>query len=239
MKLIHGLLTMAGILAVAGTTRAESVTVNLGASSQNFVETGISDNGFGEAQWFITQGACAVSGGDTGCTLTGNYTGSTAGYTSGTYSLVTTYAGTGPTYSTPFGPPYTNGPSPLLGISVAKGSSDFEFEYLDPSTTIMLYLDQTGGADSLVPIFEDGFFVNHYGLSIANTPACTGVGSVACNPFNVGETNGATITSLDTGSATFEDFTVSTLPPPKVPEPSSLTLLCAGAVGLLFAARRK
>lgn len=230
-----GILAVAGSLAIAGTTRAESVTVNLGTSSQLFEQIGIGDDGYGNAQWYIIQGACAAGGGDTTCTLSGNYTGSTAGYTSGTYSLVTTYVGNGPTYNAA-GDPFPNGPSPLIGISNPPGSGDFGFEYLPATATITLDLNESGGPNYVIPIFAGDAFVNGYSVFYSGAAPCTGVAT--CNTYNVGETPGATIAGTVDGAGYFDTSTVITVPP-GVPEPSSITLLAAGLIGLLGVSLRK
>ena len=235
MRIKHGLLAMVGILAIAGTTRAESVTINLGTTSQNLVETGIGDNGFGQAQWYIQQGTCSVAGGDTTCVFSGTYTGTTTGYTSGTYSLVSTYVGTGPTY-TGAGDPFPNGPTPLIGISETPGSSYFNFEYLPTTATINLDLDDTVYGSSVIPVYNSTGFVNGYNIADVGTPVCTG--GTACDPFDVGEKSGATFTDTVDGQAT---FTVAGPPPPPpgVPEPSSLALLGAGLLGMLGLSLRR
>ncbi|MGH9605053.1 MAG: hypothetical protein ACRD3N_05075 [Terracidiphilus sp.] len=191
----QGLLAIVAIFAMASCAGAQSFTVDLGASSQNWVQTGIGDNGSGYAQWFLSQGACTASGGNTTCTLSGNYTGSEAGYTGGTYSFVTTYDGTAP-FSTP---PYGTGPSPLVGISESAGNGAFTYEYLPPTSTMKLYLDETGGANYAFTIWNGSAFVNGFSVSPADTPVCGGTSVSTCSYYEVGETPGATITSTIDG----------------------------------------
>lgn len=223
MRLRHGIYVLAGILAMACSLQAADVTVDLGASAQNFVQYGAGDNGSGYAQWWIQQGSPTVAGGSTTDLLSGSYTGTTPGYTGGTYQFLTTYLGTA---SIP----------PLEGISSAPGSSYFYFEYLAPGTTITLDLDETGGPDYVIPIYAGGAFVNGYNVTDTSS-ACSGTAVAFCDPWYVGEQPGAIFSSPVTGVVTFATTTATT-----APEPSSLALAgigIFGIVGMLWADPRK
>jgi hypothetical protein len=208
---------MAAFLVMAGTLRAESVTVNLGETAQDILQTGIGDNGSGYAQWYLQQGSSSYAGGVTTDLFSGAYTGSTPGYTGGTYQFLTSYNGNA----------LSDQP---IGISSSPGSSYFYFEQPLPlGTTITLDLAETGGPNYVIPIYAGGTFVNGYQI-LDTSSNCTGVSS--CSPFEVGETPGATFYSTVTGSANFNVAAT--------PEPSSIILAGTfGLVGLLLVGRRK
>ena len=81
------LCVMGALLLTPFLAQAASVTINLGLTAQNFTQTGIGPNSSGLGQWFITMGACAPVGPNTTCILSGSFTGTAPGLTSGTYSL--------------------------------------------------------------------------------------------------------------------------------------------------------
>ncbi len=220
-------------LAVPNAQADTSVTVDLGQSAQNFVQTGGGVTDFVYAQWFIQNGSCAAGGGETTCTLSGNFTGSTPGFTGGTYALVTTYAGVGPTFTSPLG---TSPTTPLDGISNGPFSGYFAFSYIPTGTTITLDLNESGGPNYVIPLWNGTTFVNGY--SVAYTSAsCSGTPS-ACDTYDVGSTPGAIIQGPVNGVATFGLSTVTTVPT-GVPEPGSIVFLGSGLLSLLGFGRRK
>lgn len=181
-----------GLLLAASLTQAQSITVNLGQSAESFTMAGSGPNSAGLGQYVITMGACGSSGGNTTCTLSGSFTGSTPGFTSGTYSLVTTYLGTG---STPF-----------LGVEQAAGSNYFAFSSAPQTATITLNLTTPTG-NVVVPMVVQSQFATGaaFNLLYTGSAACGGTAVSGCNVAQVGVTAGSNITGPVTGSATFVD----------------------------------
>jgi hypothetical protein len=167
-----------------------SVTVNLGLSTENFPMAGLGPTGAGLGQYIVTMGACSSSGGSTTCSISGNFEGTTAGFTAGTYVLSSTYVGTGP--------------SPFLGIEQAAGSDFFAFSSVPATATMTLSLT-TGSGTAVVPMLSGGAFAtgNTFGFVYAPTPTCSGTPVASCNVAQVGVTAGSSITGRVTGSATF------------------------------------
>jgi len=169
--------------------QAAPITINLAQTAQNFTMGGLGPNGSGLGTYTITMGACAPSGGNTTCTLSGTFTGTAPGLTSGTYSLVTVYAGTGPT--------------PLQGVQQAAGSNFFQFSVIPAGTTMTLTLVSSSGT-LVVPVFAGGQFINGATFNFNYVaPTCSGAAVPSCAVGSVGLVAGSVITGVVTGSATF------------------------------------
>ena len=149
-----------------------------------------SPNGSGLGQYVITMGACSASAGITTCTISGSFTGTTTGFTAGTYVLTTTYVGTGAT--------------PFLGVEQAAGSNFFAFSSIPATATMTLNLTTSSGT-VVVPMYAGGgAFVtgNSFGF-LYSSQTCSGTPVSSCSVAQVGVTAGSSITGLVTGSATF------------------------------------
>ena len=181
---------LSGLLLTACMAQAESVTVNLGQSAQNFTMAGSGPNSSSLGQYVITMGACSASGGTTTCTLSGAFTGTTPGFTDGSYSLVTTYVGTGPT--------------PFLGVEQAAGSNFFAFSSVPQTATMTLNLTSSTGT-VVAPILTGGQFVAGatFGLVYNGSATCSGTAVSSCGVAQVGLTAGSSITGPVTGTASF------------------------------------
>jgi hypothetical protein len=210
---INGFILAVGTLLLASPVlRADTVSVNLGLSAQNYTLTGLGPNGSAQGTFLDEQGACTSAGATTTCHLTGLYTGSTPGFTGGTYDFVTTYATATPLQATEFN---TN--------QFGFGPTD-----IPPGTTMFLDLHDaiSGNHDEAI---YDGSFVGSYNVTFA-TATCTGVSP--CSQDSVGLTPGATVSGPITGGAS---FTVPAASP--VPEPS--LLIFSGVPGMLLMVRRR
>ena len=220
--------TIGGSAAWAGT-----VYVNLGASAQDFTLYGQGFSGYYSTDGNDTplgtftdsQGAGVYNPitNTSTFTLSGNIAGGSTGFSSGTYSFTTSYAG----LDTPQG-----GPSALGEVSIPSNPAYFEYDSIDPSTDITLTLN-TGGRTYVEPLFADDNFVSGTNFSFAFTTAsCTGVS--VCTQNNVGLMPGATISGPTTINAS---FTV----PSAVPEPSTWLLMLAGigSIGLMLRQAKK
>jgi hypothetical protein len=97
MRYFARILALSGLLFAVPAMNAATITINTGATAQNFVLTGLGPvSPGGNGTYSIAQGACAASAGSTTCSMTGSYTGSAAGFLSGTFDFITTYQGTDP-----------------------------------------------------------------------------------------------------------------------------------------------
>jgi len=201
---------MTGVLLGSFAAQATPVTVNLGQSAEHFVEHGLGpDISTGRGTYAFDQGNCLFDGTNTTCTLSGAFTGTTSGFTAGTYTFVTEYSGTGL--------------SPIRGISTVSDPNLFSYLSLSSSTSMTLNLFTTGG-HFVEPLVTGGFgTATLLGLNFAYvTYACSGVAVATCTPGAVGLTNGAIGQGPVTTIVTFDNpvpptTTTTTLPATTLP----------------------
>ena len=174
------ILAVAGVLLTAVAARAGLVTVNLGVSAENFVQYGLGPDSDNLGTYAFDQGDCAFDGANTTCTLSGAFTGSAPPYDSGTYTLVTAYAGNDRTTA-------------LVGTSLAAEPDFFTYTSGSPSTSITLNL-VTARGPIVQPVVVGGNYVpavTAFAFSDVPPYTCSGVAVPACTPALVGLTNGA------------------------------------------------
>ena len=184
--------SLLGLLVATQLAVGASVTVNLGQTTESLTLVGGGPNAGGLGTYSVTNGTCGASGGNTTCTLSGSFTGSTPGFTSGTYTLVTVYPGSG-----------TGAASPLKGVQQAAGSDLFQFSSVPAGATITLNLTSSTGT-FVAPMLVGGAFVGSYGYVYpAGAAACSGPAVAICSVGQVGLVAGATISGPSVGTATF------------------------------------
>jgi hypothetical protein len=205
------LTTLAVALLSSSTMFAGTITVNLGQSNENYTLVGTGgSNGYGT--YMVEQGTCVAGASVTTCTLTGSYTGLTSGYSSGTYSLITTYAN-GDGINAISSDPVTSPDGGNFFVLEPPFSSDLQ---------ITLDLDDISGM-KVLPVIVNGAFAGDSLDVSAVDSVCAGLPEgVPCTQGNVGLNSGSSIFSPVTGTATFNTEIVKSGAP--VPEPGWLVL---------------
>ena len=205
-----------GLLLTCVAAQAVPVTVNLGQSAENFVEYGRGPNPDNLGTYAFDQGACVFDGTNTTCTLSGAFTGSAPGFTSGTYTLVTRYGGNDRTTA-------------LVGTSISGNPNFFTYTSGSPSTSITLNLAGASGT-FVQPVVAGGGYdqaVTAFAFSIVPPYTCSGVAVVSCTPGSVGLTNGAIGQSRVTTVVSFDVSSIDATPTP-TPTPGPCVGDCNG-----------
>jgi hypothetical protein len=181
---------LGGLLLTPFFAQAALVTLNLGQSAQNVTLNGTGPNGSSLGTYVVTLGACTPAATTTTCIVSGAFTSAAPGLASGTYSLATTYSGTGT--------------SPLLAVQQSPGSNFFSFSSIPADATMNLTLVSSSGT-SVVPILAQSTFINGatFGLVYTAAAVCSGTPVAPCAVGTVGLANGAVITGPTTGTAQF------------------------------------
>ena len=217
-RLSRGSALVAGLLLASAGAQAATIDLSLGASTQDWIATGIGPSAGVTgtyANWSMTQGACTGTSAIT-CTLSGSYA-AQGTIAAGTYSFVTTYTST-PSNSAPTGISEVGNES-----STPADENYFYYTSFPANTNMVLTLDPAGGT----PLIEDlvtnstiensTFFVLYTG-----TPVCTGIGTAACSPYDVGIVTGATYTAPVTIGVTITE------PVSPVPLPGTWAMMLSG-----------
>jgi len=204
-------LVVTGLLLTAVAARAMPVTVNLGPSAETFVEYGLGPNADNLGTYAFDQGSCAFDGTKTTCTLSGAFTGSVAGFSTGTYTLVTSYAG-------------TNRTTALVGTSISGTPNFFSYTSAAPSTTITLNL-HTDSGPFVQPVVTGGGYlpaITAFAFTFVPPYTCSGVAVAPCSAGAVGLTNGAIGQSRVTTVVSFD------IPSDPTPTPTVTRGPCIG-----------
>jgi len=211
------------VLSAALTTlalHADTITVNMGPSSEDFTLTGQGDVA-GQGTYTVQQGACSTSAGITTCDLTGSIFGGSPGFNSGTFDFITRFA----SGDAPIGA-VSDGPDP--------GPTANYFFYSSFPSDLSMVLDlSTPGGNYEVPLVTNAVF-DGPGFSFGYTgiETCTGLGATPCSQAAVGLVEGSTISGPVNISVTFDSAQA-------VPEPSSIALLVTMILGAAFLGRKQ
>ncbi|MEO8223464.1 MAG: hypothetical protein ABI661_01560 [Gammaproteobacteria bacterium] len=217
-----GLLVVTGLMLGATGAQAATVTANLGASAEDFVENGLGpDIATGRGTYALDQGACLYDGTNTTCTLSGSFTSDLPGFMAGTYTYVTAYAGTGL--------------SPIRAISSVGDPEFFNYTAASPSTSMTMNLTTPGSGTFVQAVVSGGFFDPAViGLTYTTLAPyiCSGAAVGSCSASSVGLTNGAIGKAKATTTVQFTTV---------VPLPPTLYLLgtALGLVGTRVAGKRQ
>jgi hypothetical protein len=139
----------------------------------------------------------------------------------GTYSFITTYTST-PSNSAPTGISEVGNES-----STPADENYFNYTSFPANTNMVLTLDPTGGTPLIEDLVTNSTIENPtFFFLYTGTPVCTGIGTAACSPYDVGLIAGATYTDPVTIGVTIIE------PATPVPVPGTWAMMLSGLLVL-------